>query len=114
MKKLTLSLTLCLGLLLAGCGGDKSVANSTTKTETTTSATETGVPACDEYLAKVEKFVNSPNVPQATKDAYKQSLEQNRAAWKQAASTAQGKQQLESSCKTALEAAKPAFDQFGK
>jgi len=69
MKKLTL--TLCLGLLLAGCGGgDQPVANSTTKTETTTSAAETGVPACDEYLAKVEKFVNNPNVPQATRDAY--------------------------------------------
>lgn len=121
MKKLTITLTLCLGLLLAGCGGsDKPEANSTTKTEpttkteTTTSAAETGVPACDEYLAKVEKFVNNPNVPQATKDAYKQNLEQNRTAWKQAASTAQGKQQLESSCKMALEAAKPAFDQFGK
>ena len=106
MKKLTL--TLCLGLLLAGCSGDKPTANSTTSTA------DTGVPACDEYLAKVEKFVNNPNVPQATKDAYKQSLEQNRTAWKQAASTAQGKQQLETSCKQALESAKPAFDQYGK
>jgi len=112
MKKLTL--TLCLGLLLAGCGGDKPTANSTIKTETTTSTAETGVPACDEYLAKVEKFVNNPNVPQATKDAYKQSLEQNRTAWKQASSTAQGKMSLESGCKQALESAKPAFDQYGK
>ena len=113
MKKQTL--TLFLGLLLTACGGgDKPAANSPTKTETTTSTTETGVPACDEYLAKVEKFINNPNVPQATRDAYKQSLEQNRTAWKQAASTTQGKQQLESSCKMALESAKPAFDQYGK
>ncbi len=108
MKKLTLTLTLCLGLLLASCGGDKPAANSTTSTA------ETGVPACDEYLAKVEKFINNPNVPQATKDAYKQSQEQNRTAWKQAASTAQGKASLETSCKQALESAKPAFDQYGK
>ena len=106
MKKLTL--ILCFGLLFTGCGGDKTIAVSTTST------TETGVPVCDEYLAKVEKFVNNPNVPQTTRDAYKQSLEQNRTAWKQAAATVQGKQQLESSCKMALESAKPAFDQYGE
>jgi hypothetical protein len=54
--------------------------------------------------------MNNPNVPQATKDIYKQSLEQNRAAWKQAASTPQGKASLESSCKTALDAAKTFLD----
>ena len=106
MKKLTI--TLCLGLLLTGCGGDKTIATSATST------TETGVPACDEYLAKAEKFVNNPNIPQTTQDIYKQSLKQNRTAWKQAASTVQGKQQLESSCKQALESAKPAFDQYGE
>ena len=106
MKKLTL--ILCFGLLLAGCGGSQTTANSTTST------TETGVPACDEYLAKVEKIVNNPNVPQTTRDAYKQSLDQNRTAWKQAASTTQGKASLEQNCKQALESAKPAFDQYGK
>lgn len=106
MKKLTL--ILCFAALLASCGGDKSTAALTTST------TETGVPVCNEYLAKAEKFVNNPNIPQATRNTYKQSLEQNRTAWKQAASTAQGKQQLESSCKQALESAKPAFDQYGK
>ena len=56
MKKLTIILS--LGLLSAGCGsGAQPGTNSTTKTETTTSAAETGVPACDEYLAQVEKFV---------------------------------------------------------
>ena len=56
MKKLTL--ILCLGFLLTGCSGDKPAVNSTTST------TETGVPACDEYLAKAEKFVNNPNIPE--------------------------------------------------
>lgn len=113
MKKLTL--TLCFGLLLTGCSvGDKPAVNSTTKTETTTSTAVTGVPACDEYLATVEKFVNNPNVPAATKDAYKQSLEQNRTAWKQAASTPQGKASLESGCKQALDAVRPMLEQNSK
>jgi hypothetical protein len=103
-----LSLVLCFGFLLTGCAGDKTRATSTS------SAAETGIPPCDEYLAKVEKFVNDPNVPQITKDTYKQSLEQNRMAWKQAALTAQGKQQLDASCKMALDSAKPAFEQYGK
>jgi hypothetical protein len=135
MKTLSLISILCLSALLAGCGGadkpaggnstaannqtkpaDKPASNSTTTEKPAASETTavTGVPACDEYLAKVEKFVNSPNVPQATKDMYKQTLEQNRSAWKQAASTPQGKAGLETGCKAALDAIKPALEQFNK
>lgn len=107
MRKL--NLIICVALWLAGCGGsDKPAANPAV------SGAETGVASCDEYLAKVEKFIGIPQVPQATKDAYRQSLEQNRIAWKQVASTAQGKQQLESNCELALESAKSAFDQYNK
>ena len=128
MKKLTFAL--CTTLLLIGCGTSETAksdnrttantATTTTKTETTTSTTSapsggvTGVAACDEYLTKVEKFLNNPNVPQASRDAYKQSLEQNRTAWKQAASTPQGKASLETSCKAALDAIKPTLEQYGK
>lgn len=73
-------------------------------------ASLTGVAACDEYLSKVEVCLNKPNVPEATKAAYRQSLEQNRAAWKRAASSAQGKASLEASCKMAIDSAKPFFD----
>ena len=122
MKKLILTFALCAAFLLAGCSaGDKPAADQTTANSTTTKTTETdstknataaitGVAVCDDYLAKVESCLTKPSVPQATKDAYKQSLEQNRAAWKQAASTAQGKQQLESSCKMAMDAAKPFLE----
>lgn len=121
MKTLTLTFWLCVVIFLAGCGSaDKPAVNSTAKTEpgsaskpdTTTGAT--GVASCDEYLAKLDKFVNNPKVPQATRDAYKQTLEQNRSAWKQAASTPQGKAGLETGCKMALDAAKSTLDQYDK
>jgi len=118
MKKLTIIFAFYLAIFLTACCGaaanDKPTANSTTKTETTSTTAETGVAACDEYLAQVGKLMNNPNVPQATRDAYKQSLEQNRTAWKQAASSPQGKQQLESSCKIALDSIKPTIEQYGK
>lgn len=95
-----------------------SSANTATTNSTTAANTAakgaTGVAACDEYLAAVEKFVNNQSVPQTVRDTYKQSLEQNRTAWQQAASTAQGKTALESSCKTALESAKPMLERYGK
>lgn len=129
MKSLTLIVLFCAALLFVGCGttentnsnanagNSNSTATSTPKaaeTKTapaeTTTAGVTGVAACDEYLTRVEKCLNSPNVPEAAKTAYRQSLEQNRAAWKQAASTPQGKASLETSCQTALNAAKSFLD----
>lgn len=128
MKGLTF-LLLFAAFALAGCGsteqtksgGNQTAANSSpTKpaenksSDTASVKTETGVAACDEYLARIEKCMNNPNVPQATRDAWKQSLEQNRGAWKQAASTAQGKASLETSCKMAMDSAKPMLDQYCK
>lgn len=134
MKCLTLfcSLALCAVFFLAGCSASDNsntanTANSnatatpakTTVANTTTTATPagtgttaavTGVAACDEYLARVEKCMNNKNVPEASKAAYKQSLETNRTAWKQAAATPQGKQSLETSCKAALDGAKAFLD----
>lgn len=123
MKKPTLLLAICLAIFLTACGaGNKPAAETKSETEkinqnetaSSGSMTDiTGVAACDEYLSKVEKFSNNPNVPQATRDAYKQTSEQNRTAWKQAALTPQGKAQLETSCKTALDSFKTALDQYG-
>lgn len=135
MKRLILfcSLSLCAAFFLAGCSasensntGNTSNANTATTTTTKTpetntnatstpagtgtTATVTGVAACDEYLARVEKCLNNPKVPDAAKAAYRQSLETNRNAWKQAASTPQGKASLETSCKTALDNAKTFLD----
>lgn len=119
MKKLTFALF--TALLLTACGtsekasSDSRTATTTKTTETTTTTTAptsgvTGVAACDDYLAKVETCLSKPNVPEAAKQAYRQSLEQNRTAWKQAASTPQGKASLETSCKMAMDSAKQFFD----
>lgn len=120
MKRLTLILTLALSLALVALG---SVGCSTTESPNTnndnkavltttpaapaaaTTAAVTGVAACDEYLTRVEKCLESRNVPEAAKAAYRQSLEQNRTAWKQASATPQGKAALETSCKAALDGA---------
>jgi hypothetical protein len=90
-------------------------ANAATPASTANSsdtAAAVGVPACDEYLAEVDKFVENPKVPQATKDMYRKQMDQNRDMWKQAASTPQGKAGLETACKAALDGAKKAFEAF--
>jgi hypothetical protein len=132
MKRLTLILTLALSLSLlalasSGCSGTTEVnvnanvkpaaattpaapvAATTPAASTAATAANTGVASCDEYLTQVEKCLNNPHVPDAAKAAYRASLEQNRTAWKQAASTPQGKAALESSCKTAMDNAKSFF-----
>ena len=134
MKQLALLFTLSSALLFTGCGaGGRSAENKPAETKppantttakpaesnsstssTTSPAGVTGVVACDEYLAAVEKLIDNPKVPQATRDMYKRTLEQNRTAWKQAASTPQGKAGLETSCKAALDAFKPTLEQFNK
>ncbi len=124
MKRFCLVLTLVLSLAalaLSGCSKtEESNANNsnkavltatpappaTTKPAAPSTAAGTGVAACDEYLTRVEKCLNNPHVPEAAKVAYRTSLEQNRTAWKQAASTPQGKAALETSCKAALDNAK--------
>jgi hypothetical protein len=100
MKKLTL--ILILGIFIS-CNVNKSSSSSTFKI---------GVQPCDEYLSEVEIFLKNPNVPQTMQDSYKQSMEQNRMAWKHAIATEQGRLQLQSSCKTALDSAKPVFIKY--
>jgi hypothetical protein len=124
MKRLSLVLTvlfLLAAATLIGCtkteptnanNSNKAVSTATpaapaaTKATAPSTAADTGVAVCDEYLTKVEKCLNNPHVPEAAKAAYRTSLEQNRTAWKQAASTPQGKAALETSCKSALDGAK--------
>src|SRR5262249_4736581 len=59
-----------------------------------------GVPECDEYIKKYESCVNS-KVPESARAQVKATFEAARAAWKQAASTPQGKQGLVIGCKQA-------------
>ncbi len=129
MKTLT-TFSLLTILLLAGCSaGTRQSSNSSANVKTAENnppkditansnppkpdlptSSITGVASCDEYLNRVEFCLTKPNVPDAMKSAYRQSMEQNSAAWKQAASTPAGKEQLESSCKMALDAARSFFE----
>lgn len=127
MKALTLIFLLCGALFFIGCNktdnantangnsnnsNAKPAASKGAEPASTVAAgnsTSIGVAACDEYLAKVDKCMNNPNVPEVAKAAYRNSMEQNRKAWQQAASTPQGKASLETSCKTALDNAQSFF-----
>jgi hypothetical protein len=73
---------------------------------------EFGVPECDEYLTKYLTCIDS-KVPEAARASVRQSVEQTKAAWKQAASTPEGKAGLAMGCKQATEAAKMAMTAYG-
>ncbi len=127
MKSLTLLCLFSAALLFVGCGTtDNRNAGNTNSGSTSASPAPSkaaegkpadtggpvtiGVAACDEYLSRIDKCVNSPNMPEAAKAAYRSSLEQNRTAWRQAAATTQGKAGLEASCQAALDSAKAFLD----
>jgi hypothetical protein len=110
-------------ILLVACGGagttntpvtttnaGKAAANSAaTPASNVAVLGQTGVASCDEYLTKVEKCLNNPNVPEAVRATWRTSLEQNRTAWKQAAANAQARATLETTCRQALDAAQASF-----
>jgi hypothetical protein len=76
----------------AGGGGAASGAASATA-----KASEVGIPECDQFLNKYYACVDS-KVPDSVKPTLKQSIEQTKAAWKQAAATPQGKAGLKQAC----------------
>src|SRR5262245_24035690 len=58
---------------------------------------EFGVPECDSYVKKYQACVDS-KVPESARAMVRQSFDQSRAAWKQAASTPEGRRGLASAC----------------
>lgn len=117
MKILTLIFMFCLAVSLTACGSAKSqkpaadTAKNPEPNSPNTSTGVTGIPACDDYLADVEKILANPNIPQVTRDTYRHTLEQNRIAWRQASHTLQSKIRLEKSCKAASDSLKPILEQ---
>lgn len=93
--------------------GEKPAAEKEAKaTETKAGRASIGVPECDDYINKYEKCVTE-NVPEAARDSLKSALDQSYDAWKQSASTPQGKSALASGCKAALDAAKQSMGAYG-
>ena len=85
---------------------------TTTSSPTTTAAGEKiGVPECDDYLSKLEACLGK--LPAAAKAQYEKSLEQNRKAWHDAASTPQGKASLATGCKAATDAIRQPMKGLG-
>jgi hypothetical protein len=71
-----------------------------------------GVPECDDYLSKVEACI-ADHVPEDAKAMQRQSMEQMRTQWRQAAENATAKASLAAGCKAALDAARSSFAAYG-
>jgi hypothetical protein len=126
MKRASLVLVGVFGLAACGGGGQQSAppasqapaaapataaAAPAAASEAAPAAPQFGVPECDEYLTKLAACAD--HVPEQMKGAIMQQLEQTKAQWKAAASTAAGKAALATGCKQATEAAKTSMKASG-
>ena len=74
----------------------------------------TGVPECDEYLAKFLNCMStSSSFPAAARVPVERSLQQMAHSWRQAAGTPSGRRSLAQACKQALAAAKRSMASYG-
>jgi hypothetical protein len=71
-----------------------------------------GVPACDNYFAKVEACVMT-KAPEAIRTQYKAAMEQTRATWKTLAANPNTKATLEAACTQATQAVKEQLSAYG-
>jgi hypothetical protein len=106
-------------LALSACGGGGASQSTTTaapaksdSSQMTVASGDFGVPECDDYMKKYVACVDS-KVPDASRQALKQALDQTKAAWKQAAATPGGKAALATGCTQALATAKQALGMYG-
>jgi len=105
------------GIALAcfACGGTASTPPATSSASsgsaapasTTTTSTDFGVAECDNYIKKYVACIDK--LAPAAQGAARQALDQSKAAWKQAATTEQGKASLAAACKAATDAAAPGM-----
>jgi len=124
MNRLQGPAVLALALTAFACGGEQAppppatTAPAARSTVTTMAPAATvadgdfGVPACDSYMKKYMACIDS-KVPEQARAMMRQSLEQNKAQWKQAASTPQGRDGLTMACTQAETAAKQAMSAYG-
>ena len=75
-------------------------------------SSEFGVPECDDYISKYLACIDG-KVPEAGRAMARQSLDQTKAAWKQAAATPAGKASLATGCKAATDAARTSMAAYG-
>ena len=94
------------------CGGNSAPAPATSSTPSasatpasTSPGTEFGVVECDNYVKKYVACIDK--LAPAAQGPLRQSLDQSRAAWKQAAATEQGKATLAAACKAMSDQSAP-------
>ena len=80
--------------------------------KTSDSGEKIGVPECDEFIAAYETCV-SAHVPATAQAQYKAALAGWRNAWRNAASTPQGKAGLAKTCKTVIEQTRASMKPMG-
>ena len=110
---------LVVSVLGAGCS-EKAPAKAATPAQApatsaaapAATASEFGVPECDRYVKNYLACIDS-KVPEASRTMVRQSFDQARAAWKQAAATPEGRQGLAASCAQAEAATKQAMTAYG-
>lgn len=108
-SRLTTSFTALLVVVaLLACKKSKSEEGSTASAA---SGESTGVPECDEYLAKYEKCVDE-KVPAVAKPGIKEAIGKMRTTYKTSASNPVAKAGLGQGCKQALETTKQAMAQY--
>jgi hypothetical protein len=84
-----------------------SVTPTSTAPASTTASGDFGVAECDDYFKKYLACIDK--LAPAAQTQARQVVEQSRTAWKQAASTVEGKAALATTCKAASDAAATAM-----
>jgi hypothetical protein len=111
----TLMGVVCAGVLAVGCsGGQKTAAPAATAAggALTVAAGDFGVPECDSYMKKYIACIDA-KVPEMMRAPLKQAFDQQKAAWKQAAATPEGRAGLAMGCTQAEAATKQSMSTYG-
>jgi hypothetical protein len=74
----------------------------------------TGMPACDDYLALVERYLQCDQFPQAARDSTRQAVDQMQQAWRDMANLPPDvRRTAEDACKQASDAMRQAGSAMG-
>lgn len=119
-RQVTTLVALALAATLgAACSGKKDAAAAAAApagapggTSLAVAAGDFGVPECDAFMKKYLACIDA-KVPDVARLPLKQAFDQQKAAWKQAASTPQGKAGLVTACTQAEAAAKQSMTAYG-
>ena len=105
------ALFLC-AVLVAACGGGRGAGgNASTAAAPASKSSDVGIAECDQFLNKYYACVES-KVPDSVRPTLRQSIEQMKAAWRQAAATPQGKAGLTQACVQAEAQAKVSMTAY--